>query len=158
MRLSLFTSSFAFVLFLTGCPQAEPSLDEEGCEHLAEGPATAVTAVAEGEGPLVRDDHRRYDVGLVAVAGGSGGTVRFAADEASDFLIFLGSNVPLVITDSTGAEVEVEETVTGSDTCTEVAVRHLVPLSVGTYRLTFGPSTASSVSVVLEPHAHEHAH
>jgi hypothetical protein len=159
MRSAVLGASCAIVLFLTGCPEAEPSGDEEACEHLAEGPATAVTAVASGVGPLIDDDHRRYDVALVAVDGGNGGEVRFASAEAGDYVFFLDADVSLAVTDVDGSPVALEASETASATCPEtIRARHHVELGVGTYSLRFGPTEQSSVGVVVEAHAHEHAH
>jgi hypothetical protein len=137
------------------CP-GEPNVDQEGCEHLKEGPATAVTALASGEGPLVADDHHRYDVSLVAITGGNGGRVRFASDEQGDFIIFLNQGVPLKVLDSSGAEVAIEASATSSTACTDIRGRHVVPLGVGTYTLSLGPTTQTSVGIVIEHAAHEH--
>src|SRR5688572_14994746 len=62
-------------LLATACgDDEEENPDVEGCEHLQEGPATAVTATATSENaPAIRADHRRYDVTLVAGNGGNSG-------------------------------------------------------------------------------------
>jgi len=157
MRLLNFTKFI--VLFsaslLLACPQPVPTPEDEACEHLAEGPASAVTAVATGEGPFIADDHRRYDVSLVPVAGGNGGRVRFAADEAGDFLFFTSAEVTLAFTDAAGSPVEIEETVTGSTVCTEIGAQTVIPLAVGTYHLELGPTAETTVSLVVE-HGGEH--
>jgi len=149
-------SLVSLVSLLAGCPGPQAHEDDELCEHLQEGPAESVTATATGEGPLVAADHTRYDVTLVAVAGGNGGSVGFAADEAGDFVIALDGAVPLVLTDSSGATVAAETTATSSEACTEIRGRYVVELSVGTYQLTFGPSSVSQVGLVVEHGAHAH--
>src|SRR5687767_9944608 len=123
-------------LFLSACPPAE-NVNDEGCEHMTEGPAMAVTAVATGDGPLVADDHRRYDVTLVPVTGGNGGRVRFAAAAAGDFIFFLDKAVPFSIQDSSGGAVAIEESLTSIAECTEVRARHTAELLVGTSHLIF---------------------
>ncbi len=46
------------------------------------------------------------------------------------------------------------------DACAEVAVQHTVELEVGTYRLSFGPTEATTVTLVAEEAggAHDHDH
>jgi hypothetical protein len=135
----------------------EESIDVEGCEHLIEGPEVAVTATAETDGaPAVGDDHMRYDVTLVEVDGGNGGSVAFDADEASDFIFFLSADVDMTITDSEGAEVAIEESASSSPECEEIRGRHVAELEVGTNYLTFGPTDEAELSVVIEHADHEH--
>ena len=132
--------------------------DVEGCEHLKEGPASAVTATASTSGaPAVSNDHKRYDITLPAGTGGNVGSVSFASAKASDYVLFLGADVPVKVTGSSG-DVAFEETAKASEQCTEVKGRHVVPLGVGTYTLTFGPTTQTSVSLVIEETSHEEEH
>ena len=131
------------------------NVDVEGCEHLQEGPATAVTATLTGTPPAVSNDHRRYDITLVDGTGGKSGSVSFAAAEATDYIIFTSADVALTVTNSSGAAVEIEESTKSSSQCTDIKGRHVVPMTVGTHTLTFGPTTASSVSIVIEEAAHE---
>ncbi len=133
--------------------------DVEGCEHLQEGPGAAVTATASTSGaPAVSNDHKRYDITLPAGTGGNVGSVSFAVSEATDYVLFLGADVPVKVASSAGAEVTFEETATRSEECSEVKGRHVVPLQVGTYTLTFGPTSQASVSLVIEEMAHDEAH
>jgi len=145
---------------LVGCSgDEEESADVEGCEHLQNGPSTPVTATPTLAGiPAVSNDHRRYDVTLVDVGSQKGGSVTFAASEATDYVFFLSEDMQLLVEDSSGEYVDPEEFATGSSECSEVERRYVFPLSVGTYRLSFGPSSAASVSIVIEEAAHEHDH
>lgn len=145
---------------LAGCGGEKNEADVEGCEHLQEGPSAAVTATAAASGaPAVSNDHKRYDITLPAGTGGNNtGSVSFAAGEASDYVFFLGADVPLKITNASGAAVAFEESATTSSACTQIKGRHVAPLQVGTYTLTFGPTTQSSVSLVIEETDHEHEH
>ena len=148
-------------LLAAGCggDEEEAHVDEEGCEHLQEGPAAAVTAAVSGTGPAVSNDHKRYDIALVDIAGGKGGAVSFAVSEATDYVLYMSAPVPVTVTNSSGAAVEFEESATNSSLCTDIKGRHVVPLTVGTHTLTFGPSTLSSVSLVIEESGeHDHAH
>lgn len=162
MKKNLLSALFlSTALLVVGCgddADEATSGDEEGCEHLQEGPAVNVTAVATGAGPAVSNDHKRYDIALVDVAGGKGGAVTFAVAEATDYILFTGAAVPVKVTNGSGATVEFEESTTSSELCTDIKGRHVVPLTVGTHTLTFGPSTLSSVSLVIEEggdHDHE---
>ena len=136
------------------------SVDVEGCEHLAEGPSTGVsgsTAASTGA-PGVSDDHRRYDIRLVDDGEGLHfGSVSFAPGEAGDYVIFVGQDgVPITIADAAGDPVTVEDSAVSSPECAEIRGRHVVELGVGTYVLTFGPTSESVVSIVIE-HDGEHA-
>lgn len=42
--------------------------------------------------------------------------------------------------------------------CSEIKRRHMFVLSVGTYNITFGPTTESSVSLVIVEAAQGHEH
>ena len=145
---------------LAGCGGEKNEADVEGCEHLQEGPAASVSATASASGaPAVSNDHKRYDISLPAVSGGNNvGSVSFAAAEASDYVFFLGSNVTLKVTNASGETVTFEESATSSTECTNVKGRYVAPLQVGTYTLTFGPTSESSVSLVIEETAHADEH
>ena len=144
---------------LAGCGGEKNEADIEGCEHLQEGPAASVTATAAASGaPAVSNDHKRYDISLPAGSGGNVGSVSFAAAEASDYVFFLGSNVTLKVTSASGETVTFEESATSSMECTAIKGRYVAPLQVGTYTLTLGPTSESSVSLVIEETAHEHEH
>jgi hypothetical protein len=141
-----------------GDDSTEPSLEEEACEHLQEGPAVARTATAAAAGaPAVSNDHMRYDVALVDVTGGKGGFITFAAAEAGDYVFFFSADVPLAVTTSAGQPVTIAGGETGSDLCTELARSYDVPLTVGTFNLQLGPTSATSVSIVVEEEG-EHTH
>jgi hypothetical protein len=159
-----FVLALSLALTACGSDDAEENVDAEGCEHLEEGPAAPVTASAEADitdSPAVATDHKRYDVTLPALAGGSGrgGFVKFQPSEATDYVIFLSATVPLAITDANGTSVPIEDTVDGSDQCTAIARKHVVELAAGTYFFELGGDTtiAASVQLVLEEAAgHEH--
>jgi hypothetical protein len=144
---------------LIACGSPPNPADVEACEHLKEGPSAAVTATAATSGaPAVSNDHKRYDITLPAGTGGNVGSVSFAVSEASDYILFTGANVPVKVTSSAGQEVAFEENATSSPQCGEVKGRYVVPLQVGTYTLTFGPTTQSTVSLVIEETDHETEH
>lgn len=144
---------------LVGCGGTPEDADAEGCEHLQKGPGVALTATASASGaPAVSDDHKRYDISLPAGTGGNTGSVTFAASEATDYTFFLNADVALKLTSSNGQTVAFESSAKSSTSCTDIKGRYVAPLQVGTYTLTLGPSTPSSVSLVIEEAAHDHAH
>jgi len=158
MMKKLLSVSLLSSALLVGCGNANEA-DVEGCEHLKEGPAASVSASASTSGaPAVSNDHKRYDITLPAGSGGNIGSVSFAAAEATDYVLFLGADVPVKVTSSSGQEVAFEMSAKTSAECAEVKGRHVVPLQVGTYTLTFGPTTQSSVSLVIEETAHGDEH
>jgi hypothetical protein len=136
--------------------------DTEGCEHMVEGPSAAVTAGADAASAgAIADDHTRYDVTFVDLAGGQkGGAVTFAADETGDFHFFFDAAVPYQVADAAGTVVEIEESSPGTEACTEIKQWDIVELAVGTYTLTFGPTDATGVKIVVEHggEAHDHEH
>ncbi len=137
----------------------EPGVDAEACEHLQEGPATSVTATLGADAPpAIRADHRRYDITLADGPDGKQGAVSFAAGEAADYVIYTNAAVSLSITTASGEPVEIEESASSSEGCADIKGRHVVPLAVGTYILNFGPSSAGTVSVLIEEAAHDHDH
>lgn len=134
-------------------------VDAEACEHFADGPFNDVTASADtAAAPDVGAEHTAHRITLVDDGGQSGGFVRFEAGEATDFVFFLDGDVPLAITDGSGAAVALEEScdpAACSDACAAIAGRHVVPLAVGTYFLELGPTPATEVALVHEELAHE---
>jgi FAD/FMN-containing dehydrogenase len=156
----LFAACLLSTALLVGCSGEEETADTEACEHLQNGPQSAVTATAAAAGaPAVSNDHKRYDITLVDVTGGKGGSVSFASSEAAEYVFFLNADVPFKATDASGQTVAIEASATSSSECGDIKGRHIVPLGVGTYTLSFGPTSATSVSLVIEEEAHEeHSH
>jgi len=151
MKMKLLAAVLVSTALSLGCGGNEETADTEGCEHLQEGPAAPVNASATSTGaPAVSNDHRRYDITLTDVTGGKGGSVSFAASGAQDYIFFTSADVPVTVKDGNGQAVAAKESVKTSSECTEVKGRSTYLLSVGTYTLTFGPTTATSVSLVIE--------
>lgn len=150
------------ILFSAGCGDDEEeteSLDAEGCAHLQKGPSAPITATAAASGaPAVNTDHKRYDISLIDVTGGKGGSVTFAVAEEGDYLFFINEDVPMSIQTINGVAIQPEEVVKSSTECSDIKGRYTVDLGVGTHVLTFGPTTKTSVSLVAEHGAHEHDH
>lgn len=148
MKLSRFPTVLLSVALLVGC--GEETVDTDACEHFEEGPATAITASATVTGaPSVSNDHRRYDISFVDGTDGKGGSVSFAVAEANHYTLFLNGIVSVNVRDANGQRIEVSSSGTGSDECFDIQRRHFFPLEVGTYSITFGPTTSDSVSLVI---------
>ncbi|WP_257458520.1 hypothetical protein [Archangium lipolyticum] len=158
MKKSLFACLLSSAL-VVGCGNTSEA-DTEGCEHLKEGPGVSVTATATANGaPAVSNDHKRYDIALPAGTGGNTGSVSFAVGEAAHYVFFLGADVNLGIATSAGSSsVSFESSEKSSEACGEVKGRYVAELQVGTYTLTFGPTSQSSVSLVIEEEGGEHDH
>ncbi|MCB9538303.1 MAG: hypothetical protein H6704_18795 [Myxococcales bacterium] len=134
------------------------TLADEACEHTTEGPYRDVTATVDAaDGPVASFEHTGVRIALVDVMGGKGGFVTFESAEAADFTFFLSANVPLTLQDATGAPVAIEDTA-DVDACAEVAVQYTAELEVGTYRLSFGPTEATTVTLVAEAAGEAHDH
>jgi hypothetical protein len=149
MKMKRFSAVLLSAALLVGCGNEE-TVDTDACEHLKEGPASSVTASASATGaPAVSNEHRRYDISLIDVADGKGGSVSFAVAEATGYTLFLTGEVPVNVRDANGQRIEVVASGTGSSECSEIKRRHLFPLGVGLHSITFGPTTESSVSLVI---------
>lgn len=144
-----------------GCDSSGGSADaagestaDEACEHLTDGPFVDVVASVDTP-PDVSKGHTAYRVALVDVAGGKGGAVAYANATAGDVTIFLSRDVPVVVTGPDGSPIDAEDSLEGS-ACSAIAASHVFPLPVGTSTLTFGPTSETTVSVVIEA-GHDHA-
>lgn len=127
------------------------NVDTKPCEYLQEGPASSVTASSSATGaPAVSAEQRRYDISLIDVTGGKGGSVSFSVAEAGDYTLYLNGEVPVNVTNASGQRIEVTVSGTGSSECSEIKRRHTFPLAAGMHSIAFGPTTASSVSLVID--------
>lgn len=141
-----------------GEEEHDHDVEEELCEHMAEGPAVEVTAGSDLSGaPDVSTEHTRHDITLLAEEGDDtyGGSVAFAADEAGEFFVALNTDVAVAFFTSGGDAIAIEETEEGSELCTEVGIIHVIDLEVGTAELRFSGATEEVVQVVIE-HGGEH--
>jgi hypothetical protein len=130
----------------TPAPAAFPPIDEEGCEHLAEGPAAPVNGAAkpDASAPAIADDHKRYDVSLAG-----GGFVKFQSGGAKEYVFFTSPAATVAITDATGKPVALTSSTSGSKACDDIKSRHTAKLGVGVYYLEL-KSSGAKVSVVVE--------
>lgn len=156
---TLLTLTFA-TLALTGCDDHDDDHDHghehgeelagEACEHTAGGPFEDVTATADASGaPSVTFQHTAVNIALVDVEGGKGGVVEYNASAAGDLAFFLSADVPIAFENSAGEPLTIE-TSEAVDACAEVAVQHILEVEVGSVRLVFGPTDASTVTLVAE--------
>lgn len=133
-----------------GHDDATPEVD--ACEHMIEGPAQAVTAIADmtADAPDLGEHHTRWDIALVADASGMyAGYVDLAAEEAGISDLFLDSDVPIKVWNASGNELTVHHAQTSITECTEVSLGLGYLLGVGTYLVGFGPTTEQAVSLVV---------
>jgi hypothetical protein len=126
--------------------------NEEACEHLEMGPPVTLTAAASSSAtaPKIDDDHKRYDVSLVDVAGAKGGFVTFAAGEAGEYIVYTDAPVQLDVKSSAGAGVAVESSMASVSECALVKGRHVYDLAVGTYVIGISGAPTDKVSFVVE--------
>jgi hypothetical protein len=158
-------ASMAAALQLAACDShsqdhgSEEDYKADACEHMAEGPAESVTALASRDDSLpdVSEAHTRHDIALPDVAGSREGYVAFEADEANDFHFALNSDATLEITDADGAVVQPEGEADSGSGCSEVKVLHTYELEAGRYVLHFASGFETSVSMVAVEGG-EHAH
>ncbi len=136
----------------------EHDVEEELCEHMAEGPADAVTAGADLAGaPDISTAHRRYDLALIDDGNNMFiGSASFAADEEGELIIAFNTDVPVAFFDGDGTSIAIEDTEIGSEACDEVGVIHTIDVEVGTVEFRFGPTDATEVQIVVEEGAHDH--
>ncbi len=138
---------------------APAEVDVEGCEHGEEGPAKAVTAnlvTMSRERARVADDHNRYDVTLVQSAGQYEGYVIFENDDVGDFHFYLNKDVPFKLMQN-GKDVAFEKTTKPLALCPDVVkASYVAELAIGQVELHWGPTSESSVGVVIEFAAGEH--
>jgi hypothetical protein len=129
-------------------------VDEEGCEHLAQGPFKDVTAGADSASAAeIKADHSAYRVTLAA---GAAGFVKYAADAKGDHVLFVDADLALEVQDDQNMALTLEESVKSVTACTVVKGKHTFELpAVGTYFFRLGPpSAAGKVTVVLEEASH----
>lgn len=136
------------ILPLAACgvdgPAAEP--DAVACVRLQTGPFQQLTAGAtrDSSAPVIDDNQIAYRIGLP-------GFVFFSPAEAGDYRFYLSAGADVELTGPDGAAIAPTETVTGSPSCDEIAVRHQVPLVVGTSFLELGGAGLDEVTIVVEP-------
>lgn len=135
---------------------------EEGCEHMGDGPFADATAAADATGTLenVAVEHTRVNIALTDFETEKGGVVSFEAPEAGDYIFFLSDAVDISVASSDGTALVAEASEGESTLCPGViAASHTYELAVGTYTITLGPTSADSVGIVYEVAGHDdHAH
>jgi hypothetical protein len=133
---------------------AGENINEEGCEHMQQGPFVDVTAGSDRTSAAeVKGDHKAYRVTL---APRGINYVKLAADKKGDVILFLSADVTLEVQDDKGAKVSIEETDRDIKECTEVKVKHTFEAAgVGTCYFKLIPGGQAQVTLVLEAgHAH----
>jgi hypothetical protein len=130
---------------------------EEACEHMADGPSASHTAALAAPFPSVSAEHTRHDVTLVDDAGQYRGTVVYEVGEEADYLVFLDRDIPVAFYDASGNAITVEHSEPVEECDDVVVVKHL-ELAVGTIELRFGPTTETTVRLVIEEGGEDHDH
>ena len=150
----------AFGLLLAACSpddsnatDAEEAVETpagEACEHMTEGPHTDVVAsVDPAMAPDATAAHTGVRVKLADVAGGKGGTVTWASDASGELILFTSVQAPVAIATASGDPVTIKSDEAVSE-CDIVARAVIFDATVGTYRITFGPTTEPTVMIVVE--------
>lgn len=125
----------------------------EACEHLAAGPAQAVTAKSVDTAAELADvskSHTRFDVTLPADASGTyAGYVKFPAPAAGSYLLVADAAAPLQLLDSAG-KVIAPTAQTTAGACSAVKTQLELPLAVATYRVKIGPYAKPLVGLLFE--------
>ena len=133
----------------------EETIEAEACEHMAEGPATAITAgatEAEATDTTGSDwEHKRVDITLNDDgAGAFTGYVTYEADEDAEFVFFTNGEFAIQIdgvdAESTSAVAE----------CTDVVNGLVFDLSVGEH-VVFISASSETVSIVAEEAGGDHS-
>jgi hypothetical protein len=132
-------------------PHNTNEAETEACEHLKEGPAAPTSATLTAEGaPEVKADHKRYDITLLPGTGGNRGTVRFNSAESAEWSFFTDKDIPVVVRDASGTSLPILEQSKRSTFCLEVKAHNVFKLDVGPYTAEFGPTTETTVGLVVE--------
>ncbi|TXD39028.1 hypothetical protein FRC98_01090 [Lujinxingia vulgaris] len=165
----LLSLSLLTVVLCTGCGDAddhdhedheELSAEEEACTHAQDSPTTvAASAGLAGLDADVSQRHTLYEVTLQETETGSGdyrGYLSYEAAEHADYLIFTSTEVELRVLDTN--DVAQDVSVEAVDGCAELAQSHRVSLEAQSYVIELGPSDASTLSLIIEPEAHDHDH
>jgi ABC-type Zn uptake system ZnuABC Zn-binding protein ZnuA len=94
----------------------------------------------------------------IALAEGSASvTLELGAD--TEVSVYLGSDVPLTVTDASGAVLEPEDPHAVGDECAAIATTATYDLPAGSNTLALGPTTGTDgVELVWEEASHEHHH
>lgn len=128
--------------------------ETDACEHLAAGPAEAVTAATTAtatDAPDVSKAHTRFDVATGGTAEAPAtGYVKFVVAKAGEYLLVADKAVPLAVIDAAGATVAARSTAAKSDKCSVVLHRSLYDLKVGTVKVRIGPTVEGKVGVLFE--------
>jgi hypothetical protein len=145
--------SLFFALLVCGCGDGDDAAEEEtatlgldACEHIVQPAARQVAAEADASAqlPIIEPEHVRLDVLLPDAAKGF---LRVEIDAAGEYGFFLDRTVLLQLT--LLDEPLVPEATGAGGECAEVQDAYPFDLDPGAYRLDLGPSSESSVGLVV---------
>jgi hypothetical protein len=127
-------------------------LNEEACEHMADGPFVDLDASADGTNLAdMSDDHTAYRIATADIGDGNrGGSVSFESSEETNHTFWLDSHFDLKFIGSDDSEAMIVKSVHAVDECEEVMMFHTVMLGVGTYTVEIGPTQSETVTLVWE--------
>lgn len=120
--------------------------EEEGCEHMADGPFADAAA-----GESIAVEHTRVNVALTATATMEfKATVNFEAEETTEYLFFLSDDVSFTVTDANGTAVPLEASAASTICPDDIATVLTYDLEVGTYEITLSSPDVETVGIVHE--------
>ena len=143
---------------LTACHHHSHDLAEDACAHMADAPQSIDAATDASAAPSLDMTHVRYDINLVETADERGGLVSFAATEAGEYYFFLGAEVPMSMSDPIGASVPFTQGPEAVEECEELASHYVIELGVGSYLISFGPTSVELLSLIVIEADGEHHH
>jgi hypothetical protein len=174
MNLIRTTLTTLFVTALAACASTPPSPEGEveglgevasefatpadighACLHATFGPFRTATASSNYATATVNinQEHTAYNVRLPLLSGRRQGVVVYKPTETGEHAFFINPDVPLVLRDATtNALVPVvsQQSVTPAECSTLTAIVTYNLTGAQSYKLTYGPTTASTVLTVVE--------
>ncbi|MBW2276785.1 MAG: hypothetical protein JRF63_04790 [Deltaproteobacteria bacterium] len=126
------------------------------CDDLNSNPSTAplpkTAGTAIGEGGAINAASGKKVIDFVDFEGHNGGYIRLAIDPANQSAVFLmlDTDVGFAAVHEDGTEVDYLESGNSSELCPETDGRYLWIVKDSENHLRFGPTSASSVDLVIE--------
>ena len=126
------------------------------CDDLNSNPSTTplpqTAGAAIGEGGAINAASGKKIIDFVDFEGQNGGYIRLAIDPANQSPVFLllDADVDFAAVHEDGSEVDYLESGNSSELCPEAEGRYLWIVSGSENHLRFGPTSATSVALVIE--------
>ncbi|AKT40105.1 hypothetical protein [Chondromyces crocatus] len=147
----------------TGHTHTETDHDPEAhiCEHFEETPIAVAAGADAAAAPVEELDHVTYEVTLPQASAASNYSgfmgLTVPAGHGGAYVAFITTAAPLAIQDSEGNPVTATSTCTAapcSEACDQILGRYDVTLNEGTYTLSFGPTSVSTLRIVFATASH----